>query len=147
MILVSNIIAEKIRNLTQQRDQIERVIGDMDNIDSPQAAALDNKLKRVTENLYLFEQLAFIFIEKDETIEQLTQQVHRQYDQISALRQMNERLTIRAQAAQAVAALYQSKWDDWNKEKAETTSWLKNMVAMPNSEFETHLKNLNIETI
>ena len=141
-----NLIAQKIEELTRQRNHLEEVMEEID-IESQEAIAIDNKLRRVAENLFLFEQIALMLIEKDEAIEKLEQQVSRQYNQISVLRDMTARHYLRAQSAQAVASILKGKWAAHEKERAETSQWLKSIADLPDSELETQLKNLSIETI
>lgn len=106
--------------ITDKLNKVNSEIQLLENIyDSPKA---DARMRILNENSHFLEMLAFFMINQDEEITVLKEQLSRANLRVTALLSISERTTLRANAAQAVTALYKSKFDYYRR---ETDEWLK----------------------
>jgi hypothetical protein len=111
-----DIMAERLNELSRQRDKIELAMGSDIDFESPMAQKLDNQLRQVTRQLGNLESIAFYIVQQNDELERLREENARQNNQIVALRQMNERYYLKAQTGMAIAKLHQSKWDSLERQ-------------------------------
>jgi hypothetical protein len=125
------VIAAKIKALKAEKEGLENL--DID-LNDPLSIQIENRLKAVEKGLHDIETIAFFIISQEDELTRLREENYTLSQRVNVLRQQNERLYIRANAAQSVSELHKAKWDKLERE-AEMT--LREMLNAP--EFQNEL--------
>jgi hypothetical protein len=128
-------MAEQIVGLQEQKQLLENILGRVDiDFDNPETIVTENRLRAVSKKLFNLEQIAYYIVTQEDELLKLRELVHQQRGRIIALQDMNTRLALRANAAQAVAKLHQSKW---NSLERQVDAWGEQILTEINQQIQS----------